>query len=99
MKNKVRKELRLKDYDYQVVGEHEKKTVTQGCKGVGMEKSTVNETVVDVDTIGVAASKWSGFELNNRFGVWKMMTLEEKEKITKAYKRNGDRYVWEYTKI
>ncbi|KAI8009867.1 hypothetical protein LOK49_LG06G00258 [Camellia lanceoleosa] len=47
-------------------------------------------TVVDVDTVGVAGSKWSGFDLNNRFGVWKMMTFEEKEKIMKAYERNGD---------
>ncbi|KAI8022519.1 hypothetical protein LOK49_LG03G00073 [Camellia lanceoleosa] len=90
LKNKVRKVLRLKDYDYQVVGEHEKKTVTHGCKGVGVEKGTVNDTVVDVDTVGVAASKWSGFELNNRFGVWKLMTFEEREKITKAYERNDD---------
>ncbi|KAI8009866.1 hypothetical protein LOK49_LG06G00259 [Camellia lanceoleosa] len=90
LKNKVRKELRLKDYDYQVVGLHEKKTVTHGCKSVGVEKGTANDTVVDVDTVGVAGSKWSGFDLSNRFGVWKMMTFEEKEKIMKAYERNGD---------
>ncbi|KAI8008835.1 hypothetical protein LOK49_LG07G02831 [Camellia lanceoleosa] len=90
LKNKVRKELRLKDYDYQVVGEQEKKKLAYGCKAVGVRKGTVNDAVVDVDTVGVAASKWSGFDLNNRFGVWKMMTYEEKEKIMKAYERNGD---------
>ncbi|KAI8030644.1 hypothetical protein LOK49_LG01G01429, partial [Camellia lanceoleosa] len=93
IKNKVRKELRLRDYDYQVGREHGKKTMTHGCKGGELEKGTVNDTVVDMDTIGVPASKWSGFELNNRFGVWKLMTFEEKEKITKAYERNGDRAV------
>ncbi|KAI7984783.1 hypothetical protein LOK49_LG14G02035 [Camellia lanceoleosa] len=90
LKNKVRKELRLKDYEYQVVGDQEKKAVTHGCKCVVMGKSIVKDTVVDVDTVGVAASKWSGFELNNRFGVWKMLTFDEKEKIMKAYERNGD---------
>lgn len=93
LKNKARKELRLEDYDYQIVGEHEKKTVTYGCKAIGAGKGTVTDAVVDVDTGGVADSKWSGFDLNNRFGVWKMMTYEEKEKIMKAYERNGDRCV------
>ncbi|KAI7992665.1 putative carboxylesterase 15 [Camellia lanceoleosa] len=92
LKNKARKELRLEDYDYQIVGEHEKKTVTYGCKAIGAGK-TLYVPIVDVDTGGVAASKWSGFDLNNRFGVWKMMTYEEKEKIMKAYERNGDRAV------
>ncbi|KAI8013929.1 hypothetical protein LOK49_LG05G03750 [Camellia lanceoleosa] len=92
LKNKARKELRLEDYDYQIVGEHEKKTVTYGCKAIGAKK-TADVAIVDVDTGGVAASKWSGFDLNNRFGVWKMMTYEEKEKIMKAYERNGDRAV------
>ncbi|KAI7982655.1 putative potassium transporter 12 [Camellia lanceoleosa] len=70
--------------------EHAKKTLTHKCKGGELEKSTVNDTVIDVDTVGVPATKWSGFELNNQFRVWKLMTFEENEKITKAYERNGD---------
>ncbi|KAI7991107.1 hypothetical protein LOK49_LG12G02230 [Camellia lanceoleosa] len=52
--------------------------------------------IVDVDAVVVKGSKWSGFDINNRLGVWKMMTMEEKCKIKQEYDRHGDRAViWE----
>ncbi|KAI8029072.1 T-complex protein 1 subunit alpha [Camellia lanceoleosa] len=48
--------------------------------------------VIDVDDIDVQAKKKSGFDINNRHAVWKMMTAAEKKKITDAYNRDGDKY-------
>ncbi|THG06804.1 hypothetical protein TEA_001953 [Camellia sinensis var. sinensis] len=47
--------------------------------------------VIDVDDVDVYVKK-SGFDINNKHGVWKMMTAAEKKKITDAYNRDGDRY-------
>ncbi|GMP42799.1 hypothetical protein CsSME_00012411 [Camellia sinensis var. sinensis] len=37
-----------------------------------------NDGVIDVDAVVVSGNKWSGFDINNRLGVWKMMTVEQK---------------------
>ncbi|GMP90776.1 hypothetical protein CsSME_00041751 [Camellia sinensis var. sinensis] len=49
--------------------------------------------VIDVDDVDVQTKKKSGFDINNRHAVWKMMTAAEKKKITDAYNKDGDRYV------
>ncbi|GMQ11391.1 hypothetical protein CsSME_00054045 [Camellia sinensis var. sinensis] len=55
-----------------------------------------SDEVVDVDAVVVKGNKWSGFDKNNRLGVWKMMTVEEKCRIKQGYDRHGDRAVmWE----
>ncbi|KAI8000367.1 hypothetical protein LOK49_LG09G01720 [Camellia lanceoleosa] len=55
-----------------------------------------NAGVIDVDAVVVKGSKWSGFDINNRLGVWKMMTVDEKCRIKQGYDRHGDRAVmWE----
>ncbi|THG07714.1 hypothetical protein TEA_009663 [Camellia sinensis var. sinensis] len=56
----------------------------------------LNDGVIDVDDVVVTGNKWSGFDINNRLGVWKMMTVEEKCRIKQGYDRHGDRAVmWE----
>ncbi|KAI7984208.1 hypothetical protein LOK49_LG15G01559 [Camellia lanceoleosa] len=45
--------------------------------------------VIDVDDVDVQANKKSGFDINNRHTVWKMMIAAEKKKITDAYNRDG----------
>ncbi|KAI7990647.1 hypothetical protein LOK49_LG12G00609 [Camellia lanceoleosa] len=55
-----------------------------------------NDGVIDVDAVVVTGNKWSRFDINNRLGVWKMMTVEEKCRIKQGYDRHGDRAVmWE----
>ncbi|KAI8021170.1 hypothetical protein LOK49_LG03G01158 [Camellia lanceoleosa] len=55
----------------------------------------LNVDLCDMDD-GLIGSKWSGFDINNLLGVWKMMTVEEKCKIKQGYDRHGDRAVmWE----
>ncbi|GMP98618.1 hypothetical protein CsSME_00046437 [Camellia sinensis var. sinensis] len=55
-----------------------------------------SDRVVDVDAVVVKGNKWSGFDINNRLGVWKMMTVEEKCRIKQGYDRHGDQAVmWE----
>ncbi|KAI7994884.1 hypothetical protein LOK49_LG11G00067 [Camellia lanceoleosa] len=46
--------------------------------------------VIDVDDVDVHRKKKSGFDINDRHAVWKMMTAAEKKKITDAYNRDGD---------
>ncbi|GMP80550.1 hypothetical protein CsSME_00035602 [Camellia sinensis var. sinensis] len=46
--------------------------------------------VIEVDDVDVKPKKKSGFDINNRHAVWKMMTAAEKKKITDAYNRDGD---------
>ncbi|GMP69894.1 hypothetical protein CsSME_00028978 [Camellia sinensis var. sinensis] len=43
-----------------------------------------------MDDVDVTAKKKSGFNINNRHVVWKMITATEKKKITDAYNRDGD---------
>ncbi|KAI8006346.1 hypothetical protein LOK49_LG07G02338 [Camellia lanceoleosa] len=80
LKGKVRKEVMKPDFDYGGVGK-----IMVGCgKVVDAGRS------VDVDACAVRRRVWSGFDLNNRLGVWKLMTAVEKEKIRNAYDRDGD---------
>ncbi|KAI7987112.1 hypothetical protein LOK49_LG13G01106 [Camellia lanceoleosa] len=53
-------------------------------------RSTGYANVIDVDEIDVQPKKKSGFDMNNRHTVWKMLTAAEKKKITDAYNRDGD---------
>ncbi|GMP39538.1 hypothetical protein CsSME_00010333 [Camellia sinensis var. sinensis] len=46
--------------------------------------------VIDVDDVDIQAKKKSGFDINNRHAVWKMMTAAEKKKLIDAYNRDGD---------
>ncbi|GMP95761.1 hypothetical protein CsSME_00044684 [Camellia sinensis var. sinensis] len=46
--------------------------------------------IIDVDNVDVQPKKKSGFNINNRHAVWKMMTAVEKKKITDAYNKDGD---------
>ncbi|KAF5931899.1 hypothetical protein HYC85_028070 [Camellia sinensis] len=48
---------------------------------------------IDVDACAVRSKEWSGFDLNNRLGMWKLMTSVKKKKIRNAYDKDGDRYV------
>ncbi|KAI8009779.1 hypothetical protein LOK49_LG06G01153 [Camellia lanceoleosa] len=49
-----------------------------------------------MDDVVFLERTWSGFDVNNRLGVWKMMTVDEKTKITNAYDMHGDGAVmWE----
>ncbi|KAI7994766.1 hypothetical protein LOK49_LG11G00750 [Camellia lanceoleosa] len=69
IKTKVRKELRLKDYEYPLGWERGKRTVRHTEEGLEVDKCNVNYSVIDVDTLGVPSRKWSGLELNNQFRV------------------------------
>ncbi|KAI7982002.1 hypothetical protein LOK49_Contig3G00011 [Camellia lanceoleosa] len=51
----------------------------------------VSDEVIDVDEVDVCTKKKSGFDINNRHGVWKMMTVAEKKNIKDIYDRDGDR--------
>ncbi|KAI8008200.1 hypothetical protein LOK49_LG07G02083 [Camellia lanceoleosa] len=56
---KVRKELRLKDYDYPLGWERGKRTVTHTEEGLEVDKCNVNYAVIDIDTVGVPTRKWA----------------------------------------
>ena len=90
IKGKVRKEQKLADYEYPLLGVRDRRMRSKS-DNVGGEKNCVSgNAVIDVDVVEVAGKKWSGFDINNRLGVWKMMTFEEKTKIKQAYDRNDD---------
>ncbi|GMP44182.1 hypothetical protein CsSME_00013232 [Camellia sinensis var. sinensis] len=93
IKNKVKKERKLSDYEYPLAGGRGKKSGTH-VDAIGVsDKCSVNDAVVDVEIVVLLEKKWFEFDMNNRFGAWKMMTVEEKAKITKAYELDGDRAV------
>ncbi|GMP26748.1 hypothetical protein CsSME_00003060 [Camellia sinensis var. sinensis] len=56
----------------------------------GEYTGVVGDDIIDMDAVVLHGNKWSGFGINNRLGVWKMMTVVEKAKITTAYKHHGD---------
>ncbi|CAL5339426.1 unnamed protein product [Camellia sinensis] len=90
IKGKVRKERKLADYEYPLLGVRDRRMGSESGN-VGGEKHCVSgNAVIDMDAVEVGGKKWSGFDINNRLGVWKMMTFEEKTKIKQAYDRNGD---------
>ncbi|GMP78483.1 hypothetical protein CsSME_00034403 [Camellia sinensis var. sinensis] len=90
IKCKVRKDRKLADYEYPLLGVRDRRMGLES-DNVGGDNDCVNgNTVIDVDAVEVAGKKWSGFDINNWLEVWKMMTFKEKTKIKKAYDRNGD---------
>ncbi|KAF5935866.1 hypothetical protein HYC85_026995 [Camellia sinensis] len=93
IKNKVRQERKLSDFEYPILHGRNKKSVTDAGVVVRGDGCVNNAGVIDVDAVVVKGSKWSGFDINNRLGVWKMMTVEEKCRIKQGYDRHGDRYV------
>ncbi|KAI8013962.1 hypothetical protein LOK49_LG05G01526 [Camellia lanceoleosa] len=96
IKNKVRQERKLPDFEYPILHGRNKKLVTDAGIVVRGDDCVNNARVIDVDAMVVKGSKWSGFDINNRLGVWKMMTVEEKCRIKQGYDRHGDRAVmWE----
>ncbi|KAI8009780.1 hypothetical protein LOK49_LG06G01155 [Camellia lanceoleosa] len=96
IKNKVRQERKLPDFEYPILHGPNKKSVTDAGNVVRRDDCVNNAGVIDVDAVVVKGSKWSGFDINNRLGVWKMMTVDEKCRIKQGYDRHGDRAVmWE----
>ncbi|GMP98688.1 hypothetical protein CsSME_00046484 [Camellia sinensis var. sinensis] len=86
----------MPEFDYPLLGGRTKKTVGNNCDAVDDSKRDVHNAIIDVEAVVLPEKKWSGFDLNNRLGVWKMMTMDEKARITKAYERHGDGAVmWE----
>lgn len=94
IKNKVRRERKMPEFDYPLLVGRTKKTVGNNCDAVDDSKHDVHNAIIDVEAVVLPEKKWSGFDLNNRLGVWKMMTMDEKARITKAYERHGDGYVF-----
>ncbi|KAL7185262.1 hypothetical protein ACSBR2_027232 [Camellia fascicularis] len=96
IKNKVRQERKLPDFEYPILHRRSKKSVTDSCVVVRNDDCVKSDGVIDVDAVVVTGNKCSGFDINNRLGVWKMMTVEEKCRIKQGYDRHGDRAVmWE----
>ncbi|KAI8020286.1 hypothetical protein LOK49_LG04G03587 [Camellia lanceoleosa] len=96
IKNKVRQEKKLPDFEYLILNGRNKKSVTDAGVVVRSDDFVTNSGIIDVDAVIVKGSKWFGFDINNRLGVWKMMMVEEKCKIKQGYDRHGDRAVmWE----
>lgn len=86
----------MPDFEYPILHGRSKKSVTDSCVVVQNDDCVKSDGVVDVDTLVVKGNKWSGFDINNRLGVWKMMTVEEKCRIKQSYDRHGGRAVmWE----
>ncbi|KAI8008260.1 hypothetical protein LOK49_LG07G00789 [Camellia lanceoleosa] len=96
IKNKVRQEKKFPDFEYPILNGRNKKSVTDAGVVVRSDDFASNSGIIDVVAVVVKGNKWSGFDINNRLGVWKMMTVEEKSKIKQGYERHGDRAVmWE----
>ncbi|KAI8025818.1 hypothetical protein LOK49_LG02G00746 [Camellia lanceoleosa] len=96
IKNKVRQEKKLLDFEYPILNGRNKKSVTDAGVVVRSDDFVSNSGIIDVDAVVVKGSKWSGFDINNRLRVWKMMMVEEKCKIKQGYDRHGDRAImWE----
>ncbi|GMP87908.1 hypothetical protein CsSME_00040089 [Camellia sinensis var. sinensis] len=93
IKNKVRQERKLPDFEYPNLHGRNKKSVTESCIVVRNDDCVKNDGVIDVDAVVVTGNKWSGFDINNKLGVWKMMTVEEKCRIKQGYDSHGDRAV------
>ncbi|KAI7997855.1 hypothetical protein LOK49_LG10G02439 [Camellia lanceoleosa] len=93
IKNKVRQERKLPDFEYPILHGRNKKSVTDSCVVVRNDDCVKNDGVIDVDVVVVTGNKWSGFDINNRLGVWKMMIVEKKCKIKQGYDRHSDRVV------
>ena len=51
-----------------------------------------NDTIIDVDSVVLPDKRWLVFDINNRLGVSKMMSMDEKARIKQAYDRHDDGY-------
>ncbi|XP_028087940.1 uncharacterized protein LOC114288621 [Camellia sinensis] len=95
IKEKVRKNLQLPEFDYPKLRVQQRKVNSNACMlpnnvaGDGMG-DVMGGKVVDVETAIGGGSKFSGFGINNKHTVWKMMTEQEKGIISSAYDRYGD---------
>ncbi|KAI8026495.1 hypothetical protein LOK49_LG02G02085 [Camellia lanceoleosa] len=96
IKGKVRKNLKLSGYEYREL-RRRGKTMNNDVSlskpgGVGSSVNVMQrEGVVDVEYVGDAKKFFSGFGITNRNTVWKMITEREKDVISTAYERYGDR--------
>ncbi|KAI8021267.1 hypothetical protein LOK49_LG03G03135 [Camellia lanceoleosa] len=92
---KVQKNLQLPEFDYPELRVRQQKVNSNVCmlpnnvadNGMG---DVMDRKVVDVETAIGGGSKFSGFGINNKHTVWKMMTEQEKDIISSAYDRYGD---------
>ena len=54
------------------------------------ENSMLCDEGIDIDGNGEHEKKRSGFGVNNRLAVWKLVNEEVKRKLSNAYDRDGD---------
>ncbi|KAI8007143.1 hypothetical protein LOK49_LG07G00188 [Camellia lanceoleosa] len=93
IKNKVRKQWKMHEFEYPLLaGRGTRMGSIVGNVG-GEDIGVVRDDIINMDTVILHGNKWSKFGINNRLGVWKMMTVEEKAKITTAYERHEDEVV------
>ncbi|KAI8021429.1 hypothetical protein LOK49_LG03G01293 [Camellia lanceoleosa] len=96
IKGKVRKNLKLSGYEYPELkrrGRTIKNEVSVSKPmGVGCSVNLLHHEGVDVENVE-EKKIFSGFGITNRNTVWKMMSEREKEVISSAYERYGDRAV------
>ncbi|KAI8011085.1 hypothetical protein LOK49_LG06G00880 [Camellia lanceoleosa] len=98
IKGKVRKNLKLSGYEYPELKRRgrtiKNKVSVSKPVGVGSSVNVLHrECVVDVENVVDEKKIFSGFGITNRNTVWKMMSEREKEVISSAYERYGDRAV------
>ncbi|KAI7980176.1 hypothetical protein LOK49_Contig184G00002 [Camellia lanceoleosa] len=95
VKRKERKKVTLTGFDCVGVSGEKRKSTMEPLRSF-MSTEVINPIsacrahVIDVDEIDIQPKKKSGFDMNNRQTVWKMLTAAEKKKITDAYNRDGD---------
>ncbi|KAI7980917.1 hypothetical protein LOK49_Contig92G00013 [Camellia lanceoleosa] len=96
IKNKVRRVWEMPDFEYSRLKGRNKKAAMDHSIVVRGNNRGVKQAIIDVDDVVFPKRKWSRFDINNRLGVWKMMTVDEKTKITNTYDMHGDGAVmWE----
>ncbi|KAL7213698.1 hypothetical protein ACSBR2_016261 [Camellia fascicularis] len=65
IKNKVRRERKMPEFDYPLLGGRTKKTVGNNCDGVDDSKRDVHNAIIDIDAMVLSKKKWSGFDLKD----------------------------------
>lgn len=97
IKNKVRREQKLSEFEYatmrKVVTSLSDRQNDKPADDIGCSiKRVVNDDIIDVDATVPFGKKQSGFDINRWVGVWKMMTVHKKEKISNVYTQHNDKY-------
>ncbi|KAI7998246.1 hypothetical protein LOK49_LG10G00838 [Camellia lanceoleosa] len=95
IKEKVRRERKLPEFEYpmlrgrlrRVDGSEGQRAVSEG--GINFNIDLCEEVEV-VNKVDEHDKKRSGYGLNNRFAVWKLVKDDVKRKISTAYERDGD---------